>query len=191
MRILRSDALWIKPVNTLTVLFLIASIMFFQTGMTMGQESGQHVPDDKKITITSDLLITDNDSGFAEFSGNVRAMQGTTVISSDRLKVFYVDDADSEKKITGGAEAIEKIVAIGNVNINFEDKKALSNEAEYTIATRTLVLSGPDSKVITDNESISGSVITFYRDSGRIKVEGGKNVRVEAIFFDTGSVNDN
>jgi lipopolysaccharide export system protein LptA len=140
--------------------------------------------DQKTIHIISDLLTTDNETGFVEFSGNVQATQGTTRIVSDRLKVYYKEDADTAQRISGGEGAVEKIVASGNVKINFDDKIAISNEAEYMTETQILVLSGPDSKVTTANESISGATITLYRSDGRIKVEGGKGKRVEAVFYE-------
>jgi lipopolysaccharide export system protein LptA len=140
--------------------------------------------DQKTIHIISDLLTTDNEKGFVEFSGNVQATQGTTMIISDRLKVYYKEDADTAQKISGGEGAVEKIVASGNVKINFDDKQAVSNEAEYMTETQILVLSGPDSKVTTANEFISGAKITLFRSDGRIKVEGGKGKRVEAVFYE-------
>ena len=44
---------------------------------------------DQKIRITADRLIVDTKTDSAEFIGNVRAAQGSTVITSDRLKVLY------------------------------------------------------------------------------------------------------
>jgi lipopolysaccharide export system protein LptA len=171
--------------------FLIIGIIYMpNTGMA--QDDRNKNADQKAIRITSDLLTTDNDTGFVEFSGNVRATQGTTVIVSDRLKVFYKEDADSAQKISGGSGAVEKIVASGNVKIDFDDKQAVSNEAEYMTETQILVLSGPDSKVTTaNNESISGAKITLYRSDGRIKVEGGHGKRVEAVFYDMDRTNGN
>ncbi len=184
MRILRCNT---ACFNLMVFGFFIL-VFGIKIAVVNSQESPASAMEDKKIRITADLLITNNESGFAEFSGNVRATQGTTVITSDRLKVFYKEDAGSVEKMTGGAGAMEKIVAIGNVKINIEDRKAVSSQAEYTTDTRILVLTGPDSKIITANESISGSVITFYRDDGRIKVEGREGAQVQAIFFDTGGI---
>ncbi len=174
--------------KSLTVLLFVAvfgMIIAVATVDVKGQQNPVNAVDEKKILITADVLIADNESGFAEFIGNVRATQGTTLITSDRLKVFYKDDAGGVEKMTGSAGAMEKIVATGNVNINIDDKKAVSDQAEYSMEKRILVLSGPDSRVTTANESIAGSVITFYRDDGRIKVEGAKDKQVEAVFYDT------
>ena len=173
------------------VFVLMISVLFLPC-VGMVQDNQKKNADQKAIHITSDLLTTDNENNFVEFSGNVRATQGTTVIVSDRLKVFYKRDADSAQKIDGGSRAVQKISASGNVKINFDDKQAVSNEAEYITETQILVLSGPDSKVTTaKNESISGAKITLYRSDGQIKVESGKGKRVEAVFYDMGNSSDN
>ena len=45
--------------------------------------------ENKKIHIKSDKLISDSEAMYAEFIGNVRAVQGTNVLTADRLKIFY------------------------------------------------------------------------------------------------------
>jgi lipopolysaccharide export system protein LptA len=165
--------------------FVLMISALYLPSICKAQESlPKNQADQKTIHIISDMLTTDNETGFVEFSGNVQATQGTTMIVSDRLKVYYKEDTDTTQKISGGEGAVEKIVASGNVKINFDDKQAVSNEAEYVTDTQILVLSGPDSKVTTANESISGATITLYRSDGRIKVEGGKGKRVEAVFYE-------
>jgi lipopolysaccharide export system protein LptA len=189
VRCFRYKFFYVGQAAVLVFALLISNLYLPDIGMA--QESLKKTADQKAIHIISDLLTTDNETGFVEFSGNVQATQGTTVIVSDRLKVFYKEDADSAQKISGGEGAVEKIVASGNVKINFDDKEAVSNEAEYTTETQILVLSGPDSKVTTEKESISGATITLYRSDGRIKVEGGKGKRVEAVFYEMNHTKDN
>jgi lipopolysaccharide export system protein LptA len=143
--------------------------------------------DEKKIHVTSDMLTSDNEAGFAEFSGNVRAAQGTTIIHSDRLRIYYKKGGKSAPSLSSGTGAVEKIVATGNVKINFDDKTAVSEMAEYMTETQVVILSGENTKVTTADESISGAKITLYRADGRVKVESGKGKRVEAILFDNGN----
>lgn len=173
----------------MAVVMTISMLLLPDVGLVQDKK-GENA-ESKPIHITSDLLTTDNEAGVVEFSGNVRVTQGTTVILSDRLKVYYKKDADSAQKISGGPGAVEKIVATGNVKIDFDDKKAVSNKAEYVTDTQVLVLSGPDSKVTTEKESVSGAKITLYRSDGRIKVEGGEGKRVEAVFYEAEGVNKN
>jgi lipopolysaccharide export system protein LptA len=137
----------------------------------------------EKIHITADKLISDNEAKYAEFIGNVRATQRDTVITADRLKIFYKKDLDNKKNPPVGDESIKKIVANGNVQIKFDNRVAVTQQAVYITETRVLVLSGADSKIISGNDSISGEKITIYRTDGRIKVESGKGERVEAVFY--------
>jgi lipopolysaccharide export system protein LptA len=135
------------------------------------------------IHITSDKLISDNKAGYAEFIGNVKATQEDTVITSDRLKIFYKKNFVNKGPLSVSEESIHKIVAKGNVEIKFDNRVATAQQAVYNTETMVLVLSGNNSKIISENDSISGEKITFYRTDGRINVESGGEKRVEAVFY--------
>ena len=137
----------------------------------------------EKIHITADKLISDHEAKYTEFIGNVRAAQRDTVITADKLKIFFKRGMDNKKNPLAGDESIKKIVANGNVQIKFDNRVAVTQQAVYITETRVLVLSGADSKVISGNNSISGEKITIYRTDGRIQVESGKGERVEAVFY--------
>jgi lipopolysaccharide export system protein LptA len=144
----------------------------------------QKSPDrNEAIHITSDRLISDNKAGYAEFIGNVRATQVDTVITSDRLKIFYKKNIANKGPLSVSEESIHKIVANGNVEIKFDNRVATAHQAVYNTQTMVLVLSGNNSKIISENDSISGEKITFYRKDGRINVESGNKKRVEAVFY--------
>ena len=135
------------------------------------------------IHITSDKLIADKKAGYAEFIGHVKATQEESVITSDRLKIFYKKNIANKGALSVSGESIHKIVAKGNVEIKFDNRVATAQQAIYNTETMVLVLSGNNSKIISENESISGEKITFYRIDGRINVESGNKKRVEAVFY--------
>jgi lipopolysaccharide export system protein LptA len=142
-------------------------------------EEGRQKADQDPIRITADKLVTDNQKRSARFSGNVKAVQGDTVITTDRLTLFYSAQKDaSEAK---PANSIERIEAAGHVRIEFDNKVAVSNQAVYIIEERKLVLWGPESKVISGQDEIVGSKITFHRDRGTLALEGDGKNRVKAI----------
>ncbi len=124
-------------------------------------------------------MVTDNAKRSAQFSGNVKAVQGGTVITTDRLTIFYKSGDGSSSAAAGGN--IERLKAEGNVRIEFDNKVAVSNQAVYIIAERKLILSGQGSKVVSGQDEISGSKITFFRDDGRVALEGDEKNRVNAI----------
>lgn len=135
-------------------------------------------PNRDPIRITADKLVTDNQKRSAQFTGDVKAVQGKTVITADRLTIFYSSKKDSS---SDSATNIERMEADGHVRIEFDNKVAVSNQAVYIIAERKLVLSGPESKVISGKDEISGNKITFFRDSGHVALEGDDDNRVKAI----------
>lgn len=135
------------------------------------------------IHITSDSMVSDNKAGYAEFIGNVKATQDDTVITSDRLNIFFKKNIANKGPLSVSEESIHKIVAKGNVEIKFDNRVATAQEAVYNTETMVLVLSGNNSKIISENDSISGDKITFYRIDGRINVESGNKKRVEAVFY--------
>lgn len=137
----------------------------------------------ERIYITADKMISDNDTKSVEFINNVKATQEDTVITADRLKIFLRKGVGKGNNPLSGEDSIEKIVVNGNVNIRFDNRHAVTQQAEYITKTRILVLSGAGSKIISGKDSISGEKITIYRTDGRIDVESGDEKRVEAIFF--------
>lgn len=137
-------------------------------------------PKSNPVRISAETLVADDAEKFAEFSGNVRATQGETVINADRLKIFYDSQGSKEGGPLSGSDVIKKVVATGNVNIRFKELTAESQNAVYTVGDRVLLLSGPNSKVTREKSgTIAGSQITIHRDTGKIRFEGG----VEGTFF--------
>ena len=130
------------------------------------------------IEITADMMVTDSQAHAAVFSGNVTATQGKTRLTADKLTIFY--------KAGSGAGAvaandIDRLEAGGHVRISFDNKLAVSNQAVYIIKERKLILEGPESKVVSGKDEITGSKITFYRDDGRMTLESDDRSRVKAI----------
>ena len=134
-----------------------------------------------KIYITSDSMISDNNTKYAEFIGNVKAIQEGNTIVADRLKIFFRKDMKNTGNLAADQDSISKIVANGNVVIHFDNKVAVAEQAVYFTDTKIMVLSGKDSKITSGNDSISGEKITLYRKNGKINVESGSDKRVNAV----------
>lgn len=141
------------------------------------------VENDEKIHIIADELVSDSKTNSFEFIGNVKATQGDSVITADRLRVFYKKDTGKNNRPLAGEQSIQKIIVKGHVVIKFDDRIAMAEQAVYTTETKILVLSGPDSKITKGKDTISGETITLYRDDERMKVESGQDKRVEAVFY--------
>jgi lipopolysaccharide export system protein LptA len=139
-------------------------------------------PKAEKIHVTADRLVAKSKANMAEFVGNVRVTQGDTTIRADRIKIYTKKTGKGAASNAAGKEAIDRILAEGNVRISLKDGVAESEQAEYQADKRVIVLSGPEAKVTRGGNSIIGSRITLYRDDGRINVDGSDRQRVEAVF---------
>lgn len=168
----------------LGLFFLVVSTFFFMSGSAdrnvFAFEKGS---ESSPIQIKSDSLVARNDANYAEFIGNVSTAQGTTLITSEKLKIFFSGDPEKKGKIDNTQESIKKVVASGNVVIRMENRTAYTAQAEYTPSSKVIVLSGPNSKVISGNNYVIGEKITVYVNEDRVLVERSKEKQVEAVFY--------
>ena len=172
-----------RPVGLTVTILVFTGLLWC---LAYAQEQPQATPagePGEKIHIQADRLISDSQGHFAEFSGNVSARQGNVLITADRLKIHYDSQQRPSASAAGDAAAITKLIAQGHVKIILDDRVAVTDRAEYSIDQRVLVLSGPDSKITAGKDSIAGARIVFYRNEGRIQVEGQADQRVEAIIY--------
>jgi lipopolysaccharide export system protein LptA len=137
----------------------------------------------EKIHIIADELTADGKAKVAEFTGHVKATQGTTVIESDTLRIYYREAPPEDTAGTDAGESIERIEASGHVRIRFENRLAETEEAIYNMDTQVFVLTGAGTRVTSGNHYIAGEKITLQRADGKVFVESGDRQRVEAVFF--------
>lgn len=152
------------------------------------QPPGQTATGNGPIQITADELISQVKDNYAEFIGNVEVIQGDFEIRSDRLRIHYRRNTDRPLPDPAGGDAIEKIVAMGNVRIKSGSREAQTELAEYLVDEGLLVMRGENSTVTDGNNSIKGSVIKLNRMNGKISVAGGPSERVRAVFHSTGRI---
>ena len=185
-----------NPVRWFIVIFALLLPPLLATAPLRAQERPLATPlnSTEEIRITSDTLEANNKDRSFVFKGNVKVVQGETVVTSDALYIRYRDTQAPQQ--TDGAPdngAIEKIEATGNVVILFDGRTAKTDKAVYRGDQETLQLIGAKSTVIDGPNSIVGSKITLYRNEDRIKVESSsKNPadRVTATFFPGGQEAD-
>ena len=148
--------------------------------------AGNLIDKGQELVITADRLEADLKGNYSEFSGTVKAVQGDTVITADRLRIFFKSSSNRSGQLTVGEDAVEKIIVRGNVTITAADMTAFTSEASYINESRLLVLTGPDSMIKSGHNSIVGAKITLDRASGRITVENSVENQVKALFFTNG-----
>jgi lipopolysaccharide transport protein LptA len=184
--IVRIALIWIIGILANTTLVLVAVFAAESSATETSDTKSENLP----IVITAEQLDSDNKAKFAEFIGNVKAIQGDFVITSDKLRIYYKGELLNSEKEQNDEEMLKKIVATGNVNITTEQFIAKSEKLEYDTASMTIVLIGENSTVINGKNSITGSKIILYQKDGRIKVLSGKNKRIKAEFFTKSETSD-
>lgn len=128
-------------------------------------------------------MVANQNSQQVVFTGNVTALYDAKEILSDELRVFYDKQAEKQQDdAVASAAGVNKIIASGQVRITFEENTATCDQAVYTAATNTMVLTGQAVKLQNKKNFITGSKITIYQDSGQILVDGDNGKRVNAVF---------
>ena len=178
----------ILPGNPKSTDITIAGLVLFMIGfllvpMQSFGETGGEGPSEtvnKKLHITSDKLVSNQNELYITFIGHVIAIHGATTISSDRLRIFYRKNDTGEK--APDKENIKKIVATGNVTIELKDGTAECDRAVYLTETKTITLTGKNTRIRKEKNYITGKKITMYQDTGQIIVDGNSDTRVNAVF---------
>jgi lipopolysaccharide export system protein LptA len=168
----------------MTALGLMALMAGFPAA-TMGVEPPLPkaiVQENEDIYISADEVITELESGKTLFEGNVRVSQGQSVITADRMIVYYRKAEGDPDKLAVG-ESIQKIIARGNVEINYENLIAFTDKAVYMADAKVLTLSGTNTKVISGKSSITGSKFILSLTDGGLSIRGRNGQRVRALVF--------
>jgi lipopolysaccharide transport protein LptA len=186
LTIVKIVLLWTIGIIANTTLVSVAAFAADSSKTERSDTKSKNIP----IVITAEQLDSDNKAKFAEFIGNVKAIQADYVITSDKLRIYYKGELLNSEKEQNDEEILKKIVATGNVNITSEQFIAKAEKLEYDTASMTIVLIGENSTVINGKNSITGSKIILYQKDGRIKVLGGKNKRIKAEFFTKSETSD-
>ncbi len=136
----------------------------------------------QKMHINADEVIVNLDSGETRFVGNVKISQGQTTVTAERMNVYYRKTEGGIKNLDYKA-SIYKIVAGGNVRINYDNLVALTDKAVYTVDSQVLTLSGTDSKIISGANSITGPKFVMSMEKGSLVIEGNGQQQVRALIF--------
>lgn len=128
------------------------------------------------IEIDADQLVVQRNDGTAEFSGNVRVVQGDMRLASDRLNVKY-DEAQKSNQDGG----VTEIKATGKVTIVYGADTATGNEAIYDVPAKKVRMNGNVTLVRGENV-LRGDGLVFDLVSGNASLNASPKQRVKARF---------
>jgi lipopolysaccharide export system protein LptA len=125
------------------------------------------------VTVDADRMERFGKENLVVFVGNVVARQDSSVQHADRMEVYLDEKGDR----------VLRTVSTGNVRIVTKDcKTATARRAEFFDLEQRMVLAG-NARVWQDDNVVSGEIITMYISQDRSIVEGGKQERVKAVFY--------
>ncbi len=142
---------------------------------------------DEPIQIEADKLEVLDNQKLASFVGNVKVVQGTTVLKAANLKVFYITDRSN----SGGGSNIKRIEAGGKVAVRSRDQYATADKATFNMQSQTVVLSGNVS-ISQGNNIVSGCTLSVNLKTNAAKLDpcaGQGSSRVKMLFEPSSQTN--
>ncbi len=127
----------------------------------------------RPTTVTADHLEVSRKEHRAVYTGNVVATTTDLTVTADRMEF------DFDEKM----ETVERMVAIGNVQVSRSDgTRAVSQQATYDVLQERVVLEGKAVAWRRGN-MISGMRITLFIKEDRELVQGDERERVTVVVY--------
>ena len=150
-----------------------ALLLLFATPAMAGEILSEGKEAERPTTVTADHLEVSRKEHRAIYTGNVVATTPDLTVTADRMEF------DFDEKM----EAVERMVAIGNVQISRSDgTRAVSQRATYDVLQEQVVLEGKAVAWLRGN-TVSGMRITLFIKEDRELVEGDERERVTAVIY--------
>lgn len=156
--------------------------------LTAGVARAQIAPGGGPLDISADTLEVDNAARKATYRGKVEVLQGGNRLRADSLDVYFASDAraggDAAAKgpAAGAFGDIERLVASGDVYFVTPQQTVRGDQAVYTVASDTIVVTG--AVVIAQGENVlKGDRLTIEVKTGRSAMDASGADRVRGVFF--------
>ncbi|MCO6187359.1 LptA/OstA family protein [Rhizobium sp. L1K21] len=153
------------------------------TGASFAQQTstrmeGLSLSSDEPIQIESDKLQIKDKDKRADFTGNVKVVQGTTTIRSGAMTVYYRSEGGP---VSGDGPAdIDHILMSKRVLMTSGTQTASGDEGTFDMDTEILTLTGKP-VVLTEGENVfTGCKLTVLMKSGEAQLEAcGGRVQIQ------------
>ncbi|MBB3976307.1 lipopolysaccharide export system protein LptA [Rhizobium azooxidifex] len=141
---------------------------------TKSQLKGLQLSNDQPIQIQSDKLEIQQQSNTAQFTGNVKVVQGTTTLQAGSMVVHYT--AQGGGSISSGDADIEKIEVADKVFLQSGTQEATADTGTFNLIDEVFVLKG-DKVVLSEGKNVFvGCQLTVLMRTGEAKLDacGGR-----------------
>ena len=169
-----------RPIAFPALIFLFTLII-----MPLGLKAEENKTSDRApIQIEANHMMSDKKHNSVFFSGKVEAKQGDVVIHADEMTVYYNQEENLSKNSSNKSQSIDRLKAVGNVEITKDAWVATGDNAEYFEDEQKVILTG-HTKVWQNNSLVTGEKFILYLDEGKSIVERStkNNERVKAFFY--------
>jgi lipopolysaccharide export system protein LptA len=163
---------------------------------TTSQMSGMQINKDQPIQIESDKLEIHDQEHTADFTGNVKVVQGTTTLQAGHMTVFYkAKDAAADGKapvkaasdaaapaasISSGNADIDHIIVTDKVFLSSGTQTATADNGAFDMAKQLFILKG-DKVILSDGPNVfTGCQLTVHMATGQAQLDScGGRVQIQ------------
>jgi len=139
--------------------------------------SGLSLSGDEPIQIESDKLEVADENGTATFTGNVKVVQGNTLMQSGNMVVHYARDGGTA---SDGSSQIDRIDVDGKVYIKSEKQEATADRGVFNMKTEIVELIGKRVVLSEGKNVFVGCKLTVFMKTGEAKLDScGGRVRIQ------------
>ncbi|WP_092583835.1 LptA/OstA family protein [Rhizobium mongolense] len=170
-------------------LLLMAGAAFAQA--TTSQMDGLKLDSNQPIQIESDKLEIHDQEHKADFTGNVKVVQGKTTLQAGHMTVFYkAQGSDAQPNgakadagaasISSGNADIDRIIVTDKVFLSSGTQTATADNGSFDMAQQLFVLKG-EKVVLSDGPNVfTGCQLTVHMQTGQAQLDScGGRVQIQ------------
>jgi len=178
---------------------MIAGVALTGRAQTFSFFRGEGKDEERKgkvpTVITSDSMDLDIGRNICIFTGNVRVEDEEMHITCHKM-IIHLEEVKkagkNQEKPAGpgfeGTKRVSRIICLRDVVIirklndpdkKDEEQKALCGKADYDVKTGKIIMT-EEPILMRTPDSLRGEVITIWRDSQKVRVEGGSKLELKS-----------
>ncbi|MEM0898997.1 MAG: LptA/OstA family protein [Pseudomonadota bacterium] len=132
---------------------------------------GLSLSSDEPVQVEGNKLEIREEQGIAIFDGNVKVVQGDTILRTGKLVIRYNTD-DGSSSIGAGEADIERLDVSGGVNIQTGEQVATGDKGFYDMVREVFVLTGKRVTLSEGGNVATGCKLTVTMSNSRARLEG-------------------
>ena len=164
----------------------VAAAFFLFSATAHAQIAGGDAP----VVIQGDRFDGYQADGRGVWVGNVRATQGESLLTTDKLITVCPPAAPAQNGADGSCEEIRQLIAENNVLYTAPNLKIRGDRAEYDYPTDTITITGDVILTRGDEAVMRGNKVVYQVSAGQANVTANTG-RVTGIFTPQRGANSN